>query len=150
MTLNTPITAKNTLPDLFITDPANVANALIRSGLAAGKNVLVLNLSNPDTELTTINRALQTRWQARRVLGKDSLHVGTSLTALPYRFVSSVGTLPVANYPVMVQPTRTNGRVAVSLLTETFPLKLGGDSIPPMNGCGYRYWLRSCHSLLII
>ncbi|MEZ0608937.1 hypothetical protein ACAW74_10500 [Fibrella sp. WM1] len=131
LTINAPTTGANTLPDLVITDPANVGNALVSKAVAAGKNVLVLNLSRPETDVAAINRALSTRWQVRRIPGKDSLQVGPSLVALPYRFVPAPGTLPVGNYPVMVQPAAGQSgasRVAVSLLTETFPLRLSGDS----------------------
>lgn len=131
LTINTSATSANTLPDLVITDPANVGNALVSKALAAGKNVFVLNLSRPETDVAAINRALSTRWQVRRIPGKDSVLVGPSLVALPYRFVPTPGTLPVGTYPVMVQPTAGragSSRVAVSLLTETFPMRLSGDS----------------------
>lgn len=125
--INGTPSARGTLPDLVITDPANVDNPLVRSTLAAGKCVLVLNLANPEADVPTINRALRTHWQLRRVPGKDTLHIGTVLTALPYRFVPATHILPVPGYPVAIQPT--TGRVALSLLTETFPLRLGGDSV---------------------
>ena len=125
--INSAVSTKNTSPDLVITDPANVSNPLINNILSAGRSVLVLNLSQTETDVATINRALHTRWQVRRVPGKDTLHIGPVLTALPYRFVPTNRLLPVPGYPVSVQPAA--GRVAVSLLTETFPLRLGGDSV---------------------
>ncbi len=114
------------LPDLVITDPSNVGNPLVSKAVTAGKSVLVLNLSRPDVELPAINRALRTGLQVRRIPGKDTVRLGPELTALPFRFQPTTGTLPVAGYPVTVQPA--NGRVAVSLLAETFPLRLSGDS----------------------
>ena len=105
-----------------------MGNALVGKAVAAGKAILVLNLSRPDSDVPAVNRALGTRMQVRRVPGKDSLRVGPSLTALPFRFVPGAGTLPVSTYPVVAQPTRAGSRVAVSLLSETFPLRLSGDS----------------------
>ncbi|MBO0935127.1 hypothetical protein J2I47_01075 [Fibrella sp. HMF5335] len=124
--INSTALTRSTPPDLIITDPGNVSNVLVNKALLAGKSVLVLNLGQPETDVAAINRALHTRWHVKRVPGKDTLHVGPSLTALPYRFVSTAYTLPVPGYPVAIQPAP--GHVAVSLLTETFPLRLGGDS----------------------
>ncbi|HEX9955672.1 MAG TPA: hypothetical protein VGA96_00405 [Fibrella sp.] len=124
LTINKP--TGNLLPDLVITDPANVTNPLVSKALAAGKSVLVLNLSRPDVDVPSINRALRTGLQVRRIPGKDTIRLGPDLTALPFRFQAIPGTLPVAGYPVAVQPA--NGRLAVSLLSETFPLRLSGDS----------------------
>ena len=123
-----------TLPDLVITDPANVTNSLVGKSLAAGKSVLVLNMTRPDVDVPNINRALRTRFQVRRIPGKDTVYVGPDLTALPFRFEAAPTTLPVAGYPVVIQPVI--GRVGVSLLAETFPLRLIGDTT------GYaRLWL---------
>ena len=125
--LNGGVSGKNISPDLVITDPANVANPLVRNALASGKAVLVLNVTQPEADILTINRTLHTRWQLRRIPGKDTLHVGPVLTALPYRFIPANHTLPVPGYPVAIQPVA--GHVALSLLTETFPLRLGGDTL---------------------
>ena len=119
-------TAAGTLLDLVITDPENVDNLLIKRTVASGKSVLVLNLTHPETDVPTINRAVGTRFEVRRIPGKDTLRLAPNLTALPFRFQPSPAALPVAGYPVMVQPR--GGRVAVSLLAETFPLRLSGDS----------------------
>lgn len=131
VTINAQRSATGVQPDLLITDPANVGNPLVGKALAAGKAVFVLNLSRLDTDLPAINRALGTRWQVRRLPGKDTLRIGPSLTALPYQFVSGAGTTPITPYPAIAQPTTSRGgtsRVAMSLLTETFPLRLSGDT----------------------
>ncbi|MBO0929950.1 hypothetical protein [Fibrella aquatilis] len=127
LAINSAVSAKNTPPDLVITDPGNVTNRLVTNTLSTDKSVLVLNVSQADADVAAVNRALHTRWQLRRVPGKDTLHIGPVLTALPYRFVLTNRLLPVPGYPVAVQPS--TGRVALSLLTETFPLRLSGDSV---------------------
>ncbi|MEZ0539524.1 hypothetical protein [Fibrella arboris] len=119
-------TTTNALPDLVVTDPANVTNQVVGKALAAGKSVLVINLTRPDVEVPALNRALRTGLQVRRMPGKDTIHISPDLTALPFRFPPVPGTLPVAGYPVAVQVG--SGRVAVSLLTETFQLRLSGDT----------------------
>ena len=49
------------------------------------------------------------------------------MNALPYRFADNLNQRMVSGYPVAVQ--RGSGRVGVSLLSETFPLALSGDSV---------------------
>jgi hypothetical protein len=53
--------------------------------------------------------------------------VGKDLTALPYQFNSKSIQRTLKTLPIAYQ--KKTGRVAVSLLNETFPLKLSGDSL---------------------
>ncbi|WP_375446477.1 hypothetical protein [uncultured Fibrella sp.] len=119
-------TTASALPDLVVTDPANVTNPLVNKALVAGKSVLVLNVSRPDIDVSAINRVLRTGLQVRRIPGKDTIRISPDLTALPFRFQPMPGLLLIPGYPVAVQPA--GGRVAVTLLAETFPLRLSGDT----------------------
>lgn len=119
-------TAKNS-PDLIVTEPDNAGNPLIRKAVADGRAVLFINLTNPDTDSRTINQAVGSRWVAHRTTNDPLVAVGNGLNALPYRFADNLNQFAVAGYPVFVQ--HTAGRVAVSLLSETFPLALSGDSV---------------------
>lgn len=113
-------------PDLVITNPTNAANALVRRAIADGKAALFINLSNPAADVAAINRALGTRWQVRRYANQETVPAGNGLTAHPYRFAYSPNQFAVAGYPVAMQ--QTAGQVGISLLNETFPLALSGDS----------------------
>ncbi len=114
-------------PDLYITEPVNAANATVRKAVAEGKSVLFINLTNPEVDCRTINQSLGSRFQVRKTTNEALIPVGTGLNALPYRFAESLNQRMVLGYPVAVQ--RGNGRVGVSLLSETFPLALSGDSV---------------------
>ena len=114
-------------PDVIVTDPANAADAPVPNAIADGKAVLFINLTNPPTDVTAINRALGTRWQVRRTSNQETVPAGNNLTALPYQFTGRPNQFAVPGYPVAMQ--QTAGRVGVSLLNETFPLSLRGDSI---------------------
>lgn len=114
------------LPDLVVTDPANVTNPLVNKALVAGKSVLVLNVSRPDVDVPAVNRALRTGIQVRRIPGKDTIRISPDLTATPFRFQPMPGLLLIPGYPIAVQPA--GGRVAITLLAETFPLRLSGDT----------------------
>lgn len=114
-------------PDIIVTDPAQATGAVVRNALADGKAVLFINLSNPSTDVSVINRALKTRWRISRSSPQETVPLSTNLTAHPYRFTSTSNQFAVPNYPVAIQ--QTSGRVGVSLLNETFPLALSGDSL---------------------
>ena len=113
-------------PDVVITDPANATNTLVRKAIAEGKAVLFINLSNPLVDGAAINRALGTRWQVRKLVNQETVPVGANLTAHPYRFAPAPNQFGVPGYPVAVQ--QVAGRVGLSLLNETYPLSLSGDS----------------------
>ena len=119
--------ATNRKPDVVITDPTNAANAVVRDAIADRKAVLFINLSNPSTDVTGINEALKTRWQIRRVSSQETIPAGNGLTAHPYQFRNALNQFAVPGYPAAVQ--QGAGRVGMSLLNETFPLSLRGDSV---------------------
>ncbi|WP_234734432.1 hypothetical protein [Tellurirhabdus bombi] len=114
-------------PDVIITEPANAANPIVKRAIAEGKSVFFINLTTPDVETRTINQALGSNWQVRKISNEESVPVGKDLTALPYGLSSSLNQLTVAGYPVGIQ--KTVGKIGVSLLNETYPLKLSGDSL---------------------
>ena len=118
---------KGTLPDVVITDPSNAAGSVVKKALAAGKSVLFLGLTQPEANMATLNRALGTRFSVKRTTSESMVTLAPNLTALPYDFNESLSQLKVPNSPVAVW--NKAGKVGVSLLNETFPLKLSGDSI---------------------
>jgi len=114
------------LPDVVITDPSNAANGLVKKVLNVGKSIVFINLTQPETELTTLNRTLGTAFSVRRISTESTVPISTLLTALPYTFSESLPQIIAPGYPVAVW--NKTGKVGVSLLNETFPLKLSGDS----------------------
>ncbi|QKZ13601.1 hypothetical protein [Spirosoma sp. KUDC1026] len=115
------------IPDIVVTDPSNAANAVVKKAVADGRTVFFLNLATPETESRVINQALGSRFQVRRVSNDPTVPVGNNLNALPYQFGPSLTQFPVTGYPIAIQ--RASGRVGVSLLSETYPLTLSGDSL---------------------
>ncbi|RYC70907.1 hypothetical protein [Spirosoma sordidisoli] len=123
--------------DLIVTDPSNAGSAAVRKAAADGRAVLFINLTNPEADCRTINQALGSRWQVRRIATEPTVPVSDGLTALPYRFAEAVNQSSAAVYPVAAQRITARGasaqsppaRVAASLLSDTFPLALSGDSL---------------------
>ncbi|MEO6686534.1 MAG: hypothetical protein ABIN24_11240, partial [Dyadobacter sp.] len=122
LTLNKAGTA-----DIIITNPQNASNIQVKKALAAGKSILFINLSNGSSDIATINKALGTKFQVKKMSNEEALPVDGELTKLPFDFTNSNAYLTVPKYPVAIE--KTTGKVAISLLNETFPTLLNGDSI---------------------
>jgi len=114
-------------PDLIITSASNAADGNVQKAVNAGKSVLFLQLSDPVAEIRSINNALGTRFQPVKISNEESVPVSPSLTALPYRFERHSFQVGLPHYPVVTE--KTTGKIAVSLLNETFPMQLSGDSL---------------------
>jgi hypothetical protein len=70
---------------------------------------------------------LGTRFQAVKISNEESVPISPSMTAQPFRFEPNGFQARSPHYPVATE--KTTGKIAVSLLNETFPLQLSGDSI---------------------
>lgn len=116
-----------TEPDLIVTSVSNAANAAVRKAVNTGKSVLFLQLGDPVTDFRAINNALGTRFQAAKISNEKSEPVSGTLTAQPFRFEPNSFRVRAPHYPVAIE--KTIGKIAVSLLNETFPMQLSGDSI---------------------
>jgi hypothetical protein len=113
-------------PDVIITDPANAANPIVKKAATQGKPVLVINLSDAETDIKTINQALGTNWRVKRISTEATVLLGNGVQALPYQLTDAPNQFAVYGYPVAIQ--KTAGKFGLSLISETFPLKLSGDS----------------------
>ncbi len=113
--------------DIVITSPSNASNVVVKKAFADGKSVLFLGLTNPEQEFKTINQSLGNQWFTKRISNEESIKISENLTALPYHFVEKNNQKILTDFPVAIQ--KNFGKIAVSLLNETFPLKLSGDSV---------------------
>lgn len=114
-------------PDLVITDASNAANQAVKKAVSDGKSVLFIGFVNPDVEIKQINQALGTRWILKKISNQENIKISDELTALPFQFIPNPTQKTLADYPISIH--RTTFKVGVSLLNETFPIKLSGDSL---------------------
>lgn len=114
-------------PDLIVTSASNAAGPTVRKASNAGKSILFLQLGDHVTELPTINNALGTRFGAVKISNEESVALSGTLTARPFRFEPRGFQTQAPHYPVAIE--KVTGKIAVSLLNETFPMQLSGDSI---------------------
>ncbi|MDI9868763.1 hypothetical protein [Flectobacillus roseus] len=113
--------------DLIVTDPNLAADARVKKVLGENKGVLIINLSNPETETRIINQALGTQWRLTKSSTQEAILLSNDLTALPYQIQPNAWQKSLKEYPIAVQ--RQKGGVGLSLLNETYPLMLSGDSV---------------------
>ncbi|RFS14245.1 hypothetical protein [Emticicia sp. C21] len=127
VSINKSIQSKAFIPDLIITDPGNANNGLVKKAVAEGKSVLFINSTAPEQNIKTINQALGTNWRIKKISNEQFITISENLTAVPYRIEENINQKSIGNYPIAVQ--KKVGKVGLSLLNETFPLKLSGDSL---------------------
>jgi len=114
-------------PDIIITDPSNAGNSLVKKAFTEGNSILFINLENPDLAAKSINQNLGTKWKLKRTSTQENRPISQELTAYPYEFEPSMLQKSVFDYPIAIQ--KKTGKVGISLLNETFPLMLSGDSL---------------------
>ncbi len=113
--------------DLIVTDPSLAGDARVKKVLGENKGVLIINLTNPETETRIINQSLGTQWRLTKSSTQEAIQLSNDLTALPYQIQPNAWQKSLKEYPIAVQ--RQKGRVGLSLLNETYPLMLSGDSV---------------------
>lgn len=130
----------NFTPDLIITDPSNATNSLVKKAYSEGKSIFFINLSQADVAAKSINQALGTNWTFKRISIQENIPISADLTALPYSIQAHDFQKSIGDFPIAIQ--KKNGTVGVSLLNETFPLMLSGDSLSYM-----KIWQGALHLL---
>jgi hypothetical protein len=114
-------------PDIIFTDPTNASSSVVKKAISDGKSVLFMNLTEPASEINRINLALGTRFQVKKISNEATVPLSNELTALPFAFTPNQYSLQIPKMPVAVE--KTTGKIGVSLLNESFPLQLSGDSV---------------------
>ena len=120
-------TDKTFSPDIIITDPSNAGNSAVKKAFSEGKSILFINIENPDLAAKGINQNLGTKWKLKRTSTQENRTISQELTAHPYEFEANMLQKSVFDYPIAIQ--KKTGKVGISLLNETFPLMLSGDSL---------------------
>jgi len=120
-------TDKTFSPDIIITDPSNAGNSIVKKAFSEGKSVLFINFENPDLAAKSINQNLGTKWKLKRTSTQENRPISQEITAYPYEFEPNILQKCVSDYPIAIQ--KKTGKVGISLLNETFPLMLSGDSL---------------------
>ncbi len=114
-------------PDLVIATPGRAQDPRVKRAVAENRSVFFFGLDEVPDALTKINRATGSRFSARRVSEQENRPLPHELTALPYTFIPQPNQRQAGAWPVSFQ--KNGATVAVSLMNETFPVRLRGDTL---------------------
>ncbi len=113
--------------DLVIATPSRAGDARVKKAVAENRSVLFYGLQDVTDALTRINRATGAAFSARRISLQESLPFKNELTMLPFQLNGRPNQRQAGSLPVSFQ--KNGARVAVSLMNETFPARLSGDTL---------------------
>jgi hypothetical protein len=114
--------------DVFIIDPSQIPDAKIKSQVERGASVLLINLSDPETDLKDLNKAFGTDFGVSAKAGVEFQVLENGLEALPFEWKASGNQRLLVEDAVAIQQIG-NSKIGVSLLKTSFPLAQSGDSV---------------------
>ncbi|RAI88463.1 hypothetical protein [Algoriphagus yeomjeoni] len=112
----------------LVIDPAQLKKKSIQEAIADGASVLVMNLTDVANDISSINKALETNFKTNRSTNEESRRIETDLESAPFEFEEVIAQKVLFEKGFAVQQVG-NAKVGVSLLGQTFPVKLAGDSL---------------------
>ncbi|WP_057939798.1 hypothetical protein [Algoriphagus resistens] len=112
----------------LIIDPSQLVKQSALEAVDNGTSVLVINLDEAEKDVSAINKTFGTYFKIKRITAEVSREAGQELVASPYVLENTTAQKSSFEQAFAMQQTG-NAKVGVSLLGETFPLKLAGDSL---------------------
>jgi hypothetical protein len=114
--------------DVFIIDPSQIPDAKIKSQVERGASVLLINLSDPETDLKDLNKAFGTDFGVSAKAGLEFQVLENGLEALPFEWKASASQRLLVENAVAIRQIG-NSKIGVSLFKASFPLAQSGDSV---------------------
>ncbi len=112
----------------LIIDPAQLNMKSIQEAITSGASVLVMNLNDVGNDISSINKAFESNFKVKRTTNEQSRMIAPDLEAAPFEFAEIISQKLLFENDVAMQQVG-NAKVGISLIGQTFPLKLSGDSI---------------------
>jgi hypothetical protein len=113
--------------NLVFATPARLGNPTCSKTLKAGGGVFVYNLNEKD--ISVVNKSFGEGFALQRISAESESKLPNDLIALPFVFKESKSQQKLSKWPIAI----SQKRVGVSLISETYPLLLSGDSITYRN-----------------
>jgi hypothetical protein len=129
------ITAKNTTNktainknsgteyQIVFSTPQRIENPVVSKVLKTGGAAFIYNLSEKD--IPNINKKSGEVFNIQRINAESEVKLQNDLVGLPFAFKDNKQYQKLQNWPIAV----SNKKVGVSLIAETYPLLLSGDSL---------------------
>jgi hypothetical protein len=109
--------------NIVFTTPARANNPICSKTLGAGGGVFVYNLTEND--ISTINKSFSENFGIQRVSQETEAKLSNDLIGIPFAFKENKNHQKFNKWPISI----SNKRVGITLISETYPLLLSGDSI---------------------
>lgn len=109
--------------NLVFTTPSRLTNPICIKTLKNGGGVFVYNVSEKDMPI--INKSLSESFDIKRISIENELQLSNDLVGMPFTFKENKAQQKFEKWPIAI----SQKRVGLSLISETYPLILSGDSI---------------------
>lgn len=113
---------------ILLIDPTQLKDNAVSEAIDSGASVFIMNLSKPEEAIQNINQELKTSFEIKKSSSSESREIGDQLTAASYEFEYRLAQKTVLENSIAIQQIG-NSKVGVSLLNQTFPIQLSGDSL---------------------
>lgn len=113
--------------NLVFATPARLGNPICSKTLKAGGGVFIYNLNEKD--ISVVNKSFGEGFALQRISTESESKLPKDLIALPFVFKENKSQQKLSKWPIAI----SQKRVGVSLISETYPLLLSGDSITYRN-----------------
>jgi hypothetical protein len=113
--------------DFIISDETGITEPGLKKHIESGKSVLFYNFSNPAQSLRELNRRLGTGFEI--VENSKSAKAEVAENALPSDLFLKKNASQILLLNEKIAFEKFPGKVGVSLMNETYPLMLSGDSL---------------------
>ncbi len=114
--------------EVFITEPSQVSGRKVKEAIEKGSHILFIQSGEPEKSVQAINKALKTDFSILQSGNGENRVLENGAEALPFRFESGFGKNLLLEESVAIQQIG-NSKIGLSLLGQTFPIALAGDSV---------------------
>lgn len=111
--------------DILISSPKYAVSAIAKEAIAKNKSLLFINFSDPNSQIQKINKTLGTVFTTKRISNESEIKLINEISAFPYQFEKNISQKQLLQLPIIVN----HNHIGISLLNETYPLALSGDSL---------------------
>ena len=121
--LNIDLTAKDF--DILICSPKYAGNAITKTAISKNKGLFFINFSDPNPQIQKINKTLGTAFTTKKISNEPEIKLMNEISSLPYMIGKNMSQKQLFSLPIAIN----QNHIGISLLNETYPLALSGDSI---------------------
>lgn len=121
--LNIDLTSKDF--DILICSPKYAGNAITKAAISKNKGLFFINFSDPNPQIQKINKTLGTAFTTKKISNEPEIKLMNEITSLPYLIGKNMSQKLLFSLPITIN----QNHIGISLLNETYPLSLSGDSI---------------------